>query len=145
MQSLAIQQVAKTYIVRKGETISRIAKKFDCTPDDIRAWNNLRSVKLHTGQRLTVYVIPKGTVSTASAKITPADTISMKPEMKTSVDSNKVTPTGTKFRYVTVQRGNSLWSIAQENGVTVQQLKQWNNLDDGKIIVGQKIKILISQ
>lgn len=146
MQALAIQQVAKTYTVRKGETISRVAKKFDCTPDDIKAWNNLRSVKLRSGQKLTVYVPVKGTASTASAKTVPADTTSVNPEMKTASDMVKTTPApGSKFRYITVQRGDSLWSIAQENGVTVQQLKQWNSLDDGKIMVGQKVKILITQ
>ena len=34
--------------------------------------------------------------------------------------------------------------ILQENNVSVEQIKNWNNLEGGKIIPGQKIKILIT-
>lgn len=146
MQTLAIQQIAKTYTVKKGETISRVAKKFNCTPDDIRAWNNLRSVKLRSGQKLIVYIPVKGSAITVSAKTSPADSTSAKTDNISNAYPAKpsASPT-TKHRYVTIQKGDSLWSIAQENGVTVEQLKQWNNLEGEKIFSGQKIKILISQ
>lgn len=147
MQALAVQEVAKIHTVRKGETISRVAKRYGCTPEDIKAWNRLKSAKLHSGQKLTVYIPVKGNSVTASAK-TLADTTSVskiKPESKISSDTTKTSlPANSKFRYVTVQKGDSLWSISQENNVSVEQIKNWNNLDGGKIIPGQKIKILIT-
>lgn len=39
----------------------------------------------------------------------------------------------------TVQRGDTLWSIAREYKTTVNQLKQWNNLKSENIKVGQKL------
>jgi len=68
MQALAVQEIAKIHTVRKGETISRVAKRYGCTPEDVKAWNRLRSVKLHTGQKLTVYIPVKGSAVTASVK-----------------------------------------------------------------------------
>lgn len=149
MQTLAVQEIAKIHTVRKGEIISKIAKRYGCTPEDIKAWNRLRSVKLHTGQKLTVYIPVKANSVTASAK-TPAvaDTTSVskiKSEIKVSADTTKTSVlSNAKFRYVIVQKGDSLWSIAQEHGVTIDQLKQWNNLEGGKILSGQKLKILIT-
>ena len=147
MQTLAIQQVAKTHVVRKGENISRVAKRYSCTPEDIQAWNHLRSAKLHTGQTLTVFIPVKGNSVSASVRSSSTETSASsktKAEIKSSVDTTNVsTSSNVKFRYVTVQKGASLWSISQENGVTVDQIKQWNNIPEGKIIPGQKLKILI--
>jgi membrane-bound lytic murein transglycosylase D len=148
MQALAVQEVAKTHTVRKGEILSSVAKRYGCTPEDIKAWNRLKSAKLRTGQKLTVYVPVKSSVITASVKAAAADTTSVskvKPEIKASADSTKTSvPANAKFRYVIVQKGDSLWSIAQGNSVTIEQLKQWNNLEGGKIMSGQKLKILIN-
>ena len=148
MQALAVQEIAKIHTVRKGENISRVAKRYGCTPEDIKAWNRLKSAKLHAGQKLTVYIPVKGNAVTANAKINsaPADTSSVsKTKSENSADTTKTSlSANAKFRYVTVQKGDSLWSISQENGVTIEQLKNWNNLEGGKIMPGQKIKILIT-
>lgn len=146
MQVLAVQEVAKIHTVRKGETISRVAKRYGCTPEDVKAWNRLKSAKLHTGQKLTVYIPVKGNSVTANVKsTTPAAADTTEVRSKAPSDSTTVSvPTNAKFRYVVVRKGDSLWSIAQENGVTISQIKQWNSIDGGKIIPGQKIKILIT-
>lgn len=144
MQTLAVQEVAKIHTVRKGEVLSKVAKRYGCTPEDIKAWNRLKSAKLHTGQKLTVYIPVKGNVVTASAK-TNADTTSVVKTRSAAADTTSTpVPTNAKFRYVTVQKGDSLWSIAQENNVTIDKIKQWNNIDGGKIMPGQKLKILIN-
>ncbi len=148
MQALAVQEVAKIHTVRKGEILSKVAKRYGCTPEDIKAWNRLKSAKLRTGQRLTVYVPVKPNTITATAKTTAAsDTTSVsRPEKPVTASDSTKTPASadTKFRYVTVQKGDSLWSIAQENGVSIDQLKQWNNLEGGKIMTGQKLKIRVA-
>lgn len=148
MQTLAVQEVAKTHVVRKGETVSHVAKRYGCTPEDIKAWNRLKIAKLHTGQKLTVFIPVRGNALTANAKINiaSADTSSVaKIKSGVSADTAKTSlPANAKFRLVTVQKGDSLWSISQENGVSVNKIKQWNNLDSGKLMPGQKIKILIA-
>lgn len=143
MQALAVQEVSKTHVVRKGETISRVAKRYNCTPEDIKAWNRLKSAKLHTGQRLTVYIPVKSSQVSASAKTNAAtaDTSSVKAPATIASDTTQIAAPAKKFRFITVKSGDSLWNIAQENNVSVDQLKEWNNLSGGKIMIGQKLKI----
>src|ERR1035437_1732343 len=70
MQSLAVQEVPKTHIVKKGEIISKVAKKYGCTPEDIISWNHLKSPKLKPGQKLTIYISVKNpSQSTQASKI----------------------------------------------------------------------------
>ncbi|SOC44534.1 LysM peptidoglycan-binding domain-containing protein [Salinicoccus kekensis] len=40
-----------------------------------------------------------------------------------------------------VKSGDTLWSIAQKNNVTVSQLKSWNNLSSNLILVNQNLKV----
>jgi membrane-bound lytic murein transglycosylase D len=45
------------YKVRRGDTLSAIARKFEVTVRDLQAWNNMgRSTALRAGQRLTIHV-----------------------------------------------------------------------------------------
>jgi peptidoglycan endopeptidase LytE len=48
------QKTAQVYIVKKGDTLSGIAKKTGLSVSDIKALNNLRKHKLHTGQKLAL-------------------------------------------------------------------------------------------
>ncbi len=45
------------YVVRKGDTLSTIARKFDVAVNDIRRWNNLRSSHIVPGDRLTILTV----------------------------------------------------------------------------------------
>ena len=48
-----------TYKVRRGDTLSEIADKFNVSVRELMTWNRLReSSSLRTGQRLVVYVDP---------------------------------------------------------------------------------------
>lgn len=152
MQTLVVQEIAKVHVVRKGETISRIARKYGCTPEDILSWNHLRSAKLKAGRKLTVYIRVNNSLSSPSSKINAAaDTTGVSKtisSIKSVADSAKAATINgeNKIKYYTVQKGDSIWNIAQMHAVTVQQIKQWNNLDDAhKIIPGQKIKIVIAE
>jgi membrane-bound lytic murein transglycosylase D len=58
----AAQRVAATggkvaYKVRRGDTLSTIARRFEVTVRDLQAWNNMgRSTALRAGQSLTIHV-----------------------------------------------------------------------------------------
>ncbi|MCK8816473.1 cell wall hydrolase [Natroniella sulfidigena] len=45
---------SKQYQVRAGDTLSRIARSFDTTVRELRAWNNLSSDSIRTGRMLTI-------------------------------------------------------------------------------------------
>jgi len=46
------------YVVKRGDALFSIAKKFDTTPEQLRAWNNIVGDRVKIGQQLTVK--PKG-------------------------------------------------------------------------------------
>jgi len=47
-----------------------------------------------------------------------------------------------KYVYYTVKKGDNLWDIAQQyKGVSVDDIKKWNNLGNSRLQVGQKLKI----
>lgn len=45
----------KVYVVQRGEGLFRISRKFNCSVDDIKKWNRLKSDKLVPGQKLQLY------------------------------------------------------------------------------------------
>ncbi|MBC6314247.1 collagen binding domain-containing protein [Listeria grandensis] len=47
------------YIVKKGDTLSSVATKFETTPHQLRVWNKLKTDELKIGQKLIVKVTPK--------------------------------------------------------------------------------------
>ena len=44
----------KTHVVKKGETLSSIAKKYGCTVADIKNWNGMKTNTVKVGQKLTI-------------------------------------------------------------------------------------------
>lgn len=44
------------HVVKKGETLAKIAQKYGVTPKEIKAWNNLKSDTLKVGQTLVIKV-----------------------------------------------------------------------------------------
>lgn len=50
------------------------------------------------------------------------------------------TPPTTKSTYA-VQKGDTLYKIAQKSNVTVSELKKWNNLTSNTISIGQKLNV----
>jgi LysM repeat protein len=44
----------KTHVVKKGETLASISKKYHCTVADIKKWNGMKSNNLKVGQKLKI-------------------------------------------------------------------------------------------
>ena len=92
--------------------------------------------------------VPSGTVAAkespsgnVAAKESPSDPgASAKPAAK---PAQKTTPGGNaKFFYYTIQSGDNLWDLAEENNVTVAQIKKLNDINNASYLKpGQKIKI----
>ncbi len=107
------KSTAQSYTVKKGDILASIADIYDVSVADIKDWNNLESDKILVGQKLTIY---------SNKKIT------------SSTDKKKA-------KTYTVQEGDNLTAIADDNGVTVAQIKEWNNIDGDVIIPGQVLKL----
>jgi membrane-bound lytic murein transglycosylase D len=115
------------HVVKSGESLGAIAKKYHCAASDLVKWNNLSSQKILVGQKLKV---ASTGVSATNSKPEPAS----KP---------KTTPSGSsRYSLYTIQSGDNLWDIAAKFDVTVAQLKSANKLkNNSRLTPGQKIKI----
>jgi LysM repeat protein len=130
------------YKVKKGDTIYRIAHKFDLSIEKLqwlnpqwRGWYN-KSIKLVPG--LTLYV-PKDAAQKYAQHITQQKTTDSKTKTKKTKQTKNIKKT--KCCCYTVKRGDTLHSIAKKFGVSVNELKRVNGLKSNKILRGQRLKI----
>ncbi|HEU4790004.1 MAG TPA: LysM peptidoglycan-binding domain-containing protein [Flavobacterium sp.] len=119
------------YEVQKGDNLGSIAKKFGASLSNLKQWNNLNSNSIVVGKSL---VVAKNeiAINTNNASV---DSFKKK---DITVASSK----NDESNYL-VQKGDSLFSISKKYpGVTVSDLKKWNNItgDDLKPGMGLKIK-----
>ncbi|MCJ7508648.1 MAG: LysM peptidoglycan-binding domain-containing protein [candidate division Zixibacteria bacterium] len=105
------------YIVKKGDTLLKIAKAFGVTTTKLVRINNLKDESyIFTGQRL-----------------------------KIPVDKSRYSSTEEKSKKPIVHvitAGDTLWGIAVNYGVSLEKILKWNKLKDPSYIrVGDKIRI----
>ena len=113
-----------TYKVEKGDTLYSLSKKYQITVAELRAANNLsENDVIKAGQKL---VIPEADIGNAAA-------------LSSTAKSSNSTIKTTEY---TVQKGDTLYRIAKNNGLSVAELLAINNFDSNTVIkAGQKIKI----
>ncbi|MGN0866530.1 MAG: LysM peptidoglycan-binding domain-containing protein [Oligosphaeraceae bacterium] len=117
-----------TYVVRGGDSLSRIAVAHGVKTADLLAANPQLSSpdKIQVGQTLT---LPAGAKSPAASSASPAPSTSGKKAI-----AREAIPEDGKY---TVRSGDSLWLIARRFGVKTADLLRWNNLSSDKLKVGQ--------
>ena len=144
-----------TYIVMAGDTLYKIANKFNITVDELKKQNNLLTNNLAIGQTLIIpstlpeedsntYTVIKGDnlYSIAKKFNTTQDEI-----MKLNNLSSNLLSIGQTLKIpsnnqnYTVQKGDSLWSIAKKFNTTVDNIKKTNNLSNNLLSIGQILKI----
>ena len=148
-----------TYIVKKGDSLYSIANKYNTTVDELKRINNLTSNILSISQ---VLKLPSDKVSdvekeenTISYTVQKGDSLySIARKYSTTIDKIKdlnnlttnllsigqvlLIPTDTNLETTyTVQKGDSLYSIAKKYDTTVDRLKQLNNLKSNLLSIGQ--------
>jgi membrane-bound lytic murein transglycosylase D len=123
------------YVVRRGDTLGSIGRRFGVPWGKIKSWNNLRSSRIYPGQKLVIF---PGNDRGARALATAGGS-------SRSAASRRTTTTlegadGEQQRIYTVRRGDTLTHIAKAFGVSVAQLKAWNGVGS-RIYPGQKLKV----
>ncbi|MBI1315393.1 transglycosylase SLT domain-containing protein [bacterium] len=152
-----------THKVRRGESLGRIAAKYDVSVSDIKDWNNLRSSTIHTGQRLAIrtsepagqrpQTVPVATKPAESdsakadtgavAQTTPTDeALPAEAEPKTVAELQNKKPESSVV-YYKVQPGDTLYSIARQYpGISANNIMEWNKIRNAKSLkAGTKLKI----
>ena len=152
-----------TYIVQSGDTLWSIAKKYGISVEELKAANSLTNNLLQLGQSLvipstqippvveeeniyvvqsgdTLYAIAQkfGTTVTQLIDWNQLATTVITPGMKLIVSDMVTTPSDMIY---TVKKGDSLYSIAMQFGVSVDDLIQVNQLTSTVLQIGDQLKI----
>ena len=114
-----------TYTVKAGDSLYRIAKNHNISLQELKSLNNLNSDLIFAGQVLKV----SGQVSSSQPST----------NTNTSQNSNQ-TQTNGNGTY-TVKAGDSLYRIAVNHNMSLQELKNLNNLSSNLIMPGQVLKV----
>lgn len=162
------KRIKKTHTVRRGEHLSAIANKYDMTVAEVKKLNRLRSTSVRAGQKLSVYAYVKskvavkvpaaenvavkkdsGSKDTATMAQANNDTASRDSQQVQASDDSSNDVAGNmakpKFIYHVVQPGDTLWNIAKRyDGVTVEMIKDINNLRNADIKPGTKLKVIVN-
>ncbi len=125
-----------SYTVRKGDTVSRIAKKFGISADDIRDANNLDSDKLSIGKKLVLPAKDKAVAAPVPAK---KRTFAAAESEITARKYHGNEETEIGYIYHRFQPGETLASIAKKYGLTVRELRSINDLKRKKMAIGQNL------
>lgn len=124
-----------TYVVMSGDTLSKIANQHKTTVSAIQQLNGLSDDIIYIGQALKV----TGTFQAVKPLITPPKS----EPVATTAPPKIPTPSiiGSTNGTVRVVAGDTLSSIAYQQGISVTQLMNWNNLTSSSIRVGQVLKV----
>lgn len=123
------------YAVRRGDTLSTIARKYGVSIVQLKNWNGLRSSKLALNQKLVVRAQTSG-AQAASRGETPTAKVA-----KTA--TAKRTSKQTSY---TVRRGDTLFGIAQRFDVDMDDLRRWNRISGkNRLQPGDKLTILLAK
>ena len=94
------------YRIRRGDNLMEIARRFNVSIEDLKAWNGLRNNRITAGEHLTIR-------------------------------AGSSSPAG-QYR---IRRGDTLDAIARRFGVSVDDLKAWNGLDNSRIHEGHYLTV----
>ena len=164
---------AGEYVVRRGDTLGKIARQYGTSVGQLMRDNGLRSTRIGIGQRLVVPV-PKYDSAAPVPALTAADKmtvdygtrtlrpLAVSPSVAQTIRERQASPPVVKAstpapapertepakgetRVVyRVRRGDTLSEIAAKYGVGVGSLKRWNKLRGSRIRAGQRLTIYTS-
>lgn len=161
----------KTYVVKRGDNLGEISNKYGVSVAELKKWNRLRGSNIMPGQRLkiqkniTVTVPVKEAIAVKEPKeketapVADVDDAANEQDIAdNTADETRATEVKTEVaakdngrrkdinyeqeRMYIVQKGDSLFSIAKKHpGVTVENLKIWNEIKGESIQPGMKLKV----
>lgn len=104
------------YTVKKGDSLYSISKKYYTTVNEVKSLNNLSTNTLYIGQILRI------------------------PEIYTKEDEMYAP----SYKSYTVKKGDTLYTIARDNNLTIETILKDNSLTNNILSIGQILKIRIN-
>jgi membrane-bound lytic murein transglycosylase D len=149
----------KYHVVKKGETLGKIAAKYHTTVASLKSLNHLHTTSLRVGQKLlvkkgTTVKVPNPNAKTAKDS-TNAIANNAKDSVTTTCDSTAAATSANSqpeikpvpqaqpdYTSYTIRQGDTLCSIARRYNTTPNEIAQCNNLANKDALrIGQKLKI----
>ncbi len=165
VKNIPVTSNGETYIVKSGDSLWSIAKRYGVSIDDIKKANNLSSNLLNIGQVLIipseeeppeigdfiVYTVSSGDNLYKIAtkyNLTVDDLVNYNDLATTNLSIGQqllipVQKTNETQTYI-VKSGDTLYSIASKYGISVNTLKNYNNLTTNVLSIGQKLNIPVT-
>ena len=111
----------QNYVVQKGDSIYSISKMFQIDVEVLRKDNSLTSDVLYPGQNLKIRVLNY--------------------DVEECFGTDYNLPVIDQYINYTVNRGDTLYSIAKKYNTSVSDLININKLDNSNLVIGQIIKV----
>ena len=126
--------------VRRGESLTGIARQYGVPVETLRAANNLRGSVIHPGETL---VVPRdgsgGGIPVAEAR---SDIVAQLPERQPAPAASAPKAPASAARTHKVKAGETLWGVARKYGVTVPALAAANDIGTkSQLVAGTRLEI----
>lgn len=128
LSTAALAQSQETYTVKNGDTLYNISKQLNVTIAELQEWNDLSGNEIELGQELVYY---------RSEEMDPVAEDEEQPPSNPIVNR----ASGSQTEFYIVKSGDTLYEIAQEHDMTVNELQDLNNLSSSNIGIGQRLTV----
>jgi len=154
------------YVIRKTDTLAKVAARFKVSPDDLLQANNLTKAQFKAGRRIQVPPPSNVPIDVRDLKpVAAKDRVpteeplpglpGIPPEQPTDPEVGQQsppavlgTPPATRPPEISarpsihiVKRGETVFSISERYGINAADLRKWNRIKRNLISVGQRLKL----
>ena len=152
------------YVVKKGDTLYSISKKLNISINTLKALNKLNTNEIYVVQQLIlcndknteeydVYTVKKGYSLWSISKkydISVKELIELNNLNNLTLQINQklkvpkiitIEPEENDTEIYIVEKNDTLWSISRKFNISVNELKELNNLTNNLLSIGQELKI----
>ena len=165
LEYIGVPYNVNKYIVKKGDTLYSISNKYNVSVNELKQVNNLTKDILNIGQSLIIptnakieevtdyetYIVNKGDslysiAKKFNVKVDDLIKINNLTNNTLSINQQLLIPQGKSLieevysKYV-VKLGDTLYSISNKYGVSVDKIKEINNLTSNVLYIGQVLNI----
>ena len=142
------------YVVRRGDSLSKIARRFDVAVGFLKQLNGLKSDRIRPGQKLRlrasavdegIHIVRRGENLTGIARRYGISLAVLRDlngiEGDRILVGQKLRLRATPSARHIVERGDALWEIARAYSMSVAELKKLNGLTSDRIYPGQELAL----